>query len=72
VGELPLFDELVGTCPALVALGDEHVTCFLFVLGAWLAYRTVTDHAGPPALAGFRVTESARFLAGARRRLGVR
>lgn len=69
--ELPLFDELVGTCPALVALGDEHVTCFLFVLGAWLAYRTVTDRAGPPALAGFRAAESARFLEGARRRLGV-
>lgn len=70
--ELPLFDELVDSCPALVALGDEHVTCFLFVLGAWLAYRTVTDRAGPPALADFRVTESARFLEGARRRLGVR
>ena len=69
--ELPLFDELVTTSPALAALGDEHVTCFLYALGAWLAHRTVSYDTGPPGLNEFRTLESARFLAGARRRLGT-
>lgn len=69
--ELALFDELVATSPALAALGDEHVSCFLFALGAWLAYRTATDDTGPPGLDAFRTLESARFLEGARRRLGA-
>jgi len=46
------------------------VTTFLYLLGTWLAFRTATDHSGPPGLAEFRVVESRRFLEGARRRLG--
>lgn len=45
------------------------MTTFLYLLGAWLAYRTATDHAGPPGLAEFRVVESRRLLEAARRRL---
>ncbi len=66
----PVFDDLVAESPALQELGDAAVTTFLYLLGTWLAYRTATDHSGPPGLAEFRVDESRRFLAAARRRLG--
>jgi hypothetical protein len=36
-----------------------------------VAHRTVSDDTGPPGLNEFRTLESARFLAGARRRLGT-
>lgn len=71
--EKPVFDDLVAGCLPLAALGDEAVTCFLYVLGVWLVYHTtVADDVGLPALARFRMVESARFLEGARRRLGIR
>jgi len=66
----PVFDDLVVGSPALRDLGDSAVTTFLYLLGTWLAYRTATDHSGPPGLAEFRVVESRRFLEAARRRLG--
>jgi hypothetical protein len=69
--ELPLFDALVTTSPALAALNEEQVTGFLYALGAWLAYRAAVDDTGPPGLHAFRTLESARFLEGARRRLGA-
>ncbi|MGZ4444649.1 MAG: hypothetical protein ACXVXC_15915 [Nocardioidaceae bacterium] len=68
--EDPSFDDHVGSSPRLRRLGDAHVTTFLYLIGCWLAYRTATDSGGPPGLHEFRRRESARFLAGARRRLG--
>jgi hypothetical protein len=68
--EDPFFDDVIETSDHLLRLGDAHITTFLFVLGCWLAYRTHSDCSGPPGLHQFRRRESARFLAGARRRLG--
>ena len=70
--EDPVFDELVGTFPALRGLGDENVTAFLVTLGTWLGYRTtVAVDVGLPTLNDFRRREAARLLRGAERRLGL-
>ena len=66
----PAFDDRVRDSPALQQLGEEQVTTFVYLLGAWLAHRSHVDHSGPPGLAEFRVRESGRFLAAAQRRLG--
>lgn len=68
--EQPAFDTLVRDSPVLDRLGDEQVTTFLYLLGAWLAYRTATDDSGPPGLAAFRLQECRRFQEAARRRIG--
>lgn len=70
--EQPSFDDLVHESPALLALGDDHVTAFLYTFGAWLAFRTTeAADTGLPTLDMFRRRESARMLEGARRRLDV-
>ena len=70
--EEPWFDDAVHRSPALAALGDDLVTAFLVGIGAFLAYRAETAvDVNLPTLNDFRRTESARFLAGAGRRLGV-
>ena len=68
----PWFDASLATSPALVRAGDEAVTTWLFGIGAFLAWRshTVVD-VNLPTLNAFRRTESARFLAGAARRLAI-
>ncbi len=68
----PWFDDSLGSSPALAAAGDDLVTAWLVGIGTHLAWRahTAVDH-NLPTLAAFRRTESARFLVGAARRLGV-
>ncbi len=67
----PWFDASLSSSPALAAAGDELVTSWLVGVGTHLAYRahTAVDQ-NLPTLAAFRRQESARFLAGAARRLG--
>ncbi len=68
----PWFDASVGASPALRDLGDEQVTTFLVAIGTFLAHRAhVAVDVNLPAMADFRRIQSARFLEGARRRLGV-
>ena len=70
--EDPWFDRSVAACPVLQDLGEELVTAFLAVIGTYLAWRAETAvDVNLPTLNDFRRTESARFLAGAARRLGV-
>ncbi|MGZ4744928.1 MAG: phosphotransferase [Oryzihumus sp.] len=70
--EDPWFDASVHRSPALARLGDDLVTAFLVGIGAFLAWRVETAvDVNLPTLNDFRRTESARFLAGAARRLGV-
>lgn len=68
----PWFDASLASSPALAAAGDELVTAWLVGIGTHLAWRahTAVDH-NLPTLAAFRRRESARFLAGAARRLGA-
>ena len=68
----PWFDASVAGSPALAQLGDEHVTTFLAAIGGFLAWRAaVAVDVNLPTLNDFRRRESARFLAGARRRLAA-
>jgi hypothetical protein len=73
--EQPDFDRLVGRNRHLALLGehrDQLVTTFLYLWGCWLAYRSEAAHdIGLPTINAFRLQESARFLAGARRRLDL-
>jgi hypothetical protein len=73
--EQPGFDRRVESNRHLAVLGerrDELVTTFLFLWGCWLAYRSeVAQDVGLPTINAFRVQESGRFLAGARRRLDL-
>ena len=67
----PWFDASLSSSPALAAAGDDVVTAWLVGVGVHLGWRahTAVDQ-NLPTLAAFRRTESARFLAGAARRLG--
>ncbi|GAA1997689.1 phosphotransferase [Nocardioides kribbensis] len=68
----PWFDDSLASSPALVRAGDDVVTGVLAGLGTHLALRAHTARdVGLPGLADFRRRESARFLGGAARRLGV-
>ena len=68
--ETPWFDASLAGSPALADLGDEHVTTFLVAIGGFLAWRAeVAVDVNLPTLNDFRRRESARFLAGAHRRL---
>ena len=68
---LPWFDASLASSSALVAAGDDAVTAWLAGLGTFLAWRAHTAvDVNLPTLREFRLTESARFLAAAARRLG--
>jgi hypothetical protein len=70
--EQPWFDVSVATAPALERAGDATVTTWLVGIGAFLAWRAHTAvDVNLPTLNEFRRRESARFLAGAARRLGI-
>lgn len=73
--ERPVFDRLVEASRHLARLGehrDRLVTTFLYLWGCWLAYRsTIALDVGLPTINAFRLQESVRFLAGARRRLDL-
>jgi aminoglycoside phosphotransferase (APT) family kinase protein len=68
----PWFDASLATSPALVRAGDDAVTTWLVGIGGFLAWRAHTAvDINLPTLNDFRRRESARFLAGAARRLGI-
>ena len=70
--EDPWFDASLATSPALVRAGDDAVTTWLVGIGGFLGWRAHTAvDINLPTLNEFRRTESARFLAGAARRLGI-
>ena len=70
---LPWFDESLAASPSIARAGDAVVTSMLVGVGAHLAHRAHTAvDVGLPALSAFRRQESARYLAAAARRLGVR
>jgi hypothetical protein len=67
----PWFDASLASSAPLAEAGDDLVTSWLVGIGTHLAWRahTAVDQ-NLPTLATFRRNESARFLAGAARRLG--
>lgn len=70
---LPWFDDSLAASPPLARAGDALVTSSLVGVGSYLAYRAWSAvDVGLPALSAFRRQESARFLAAAARRLGIR
>jgi aminoglycoside phosphotransferase (APT) family kinase protein len=70
--EHPWFDASLAGSPALARAGDELVTTWLLGFGGALAYRAhVAVDVNLPTLNDFRRRESARFLTGAARRLGL-
>jgi hypothetical protein len=68
----PWFDDSLAESPALARAGDDLVTTWLLGFGGALAWRAHTAvDVNLPTLNDFRISESRRLLAAARRRLDL-
>lgn len=70
--ETPRFDEIMAGSPYMAGVDNEVLTAFLLGIGIYLTLTsTQPPPPGLPTMPAFRRVEGARFLQGARRRLGT-